>query len=92
MVDIDTSHKAVWVNDSQGGCVGRFGMYGVDIHRTTEEQVEGSPQCLACIHTELGKRTTEEHWQRFRDLMLQLHGVSVPDGARPGFLREAPGV
>jgi len=82
--EIRSAVSAVWVNDDTGHCIGRFGRLGIDVHYPVAAQLEHGDQCLACSHG----RTGEEDWQRFRALMLEHHGVDVPDTARPGFLTD----
>lgn len=80
--EILASANAVWVNDDTGHCIGRFGRLGIDVHHAAAAALAEPSQCLACTHG----RTSEAEWQRFRALMLEHHGVAVPDAARPGFL------
>lgn len=42
--------KTVWVNNSSGDCIARFGSLGIDIHTSVEEQLKGASQCLFCTH------------------------------------------
>jgi len=41
----------LWVNCSTGDNVARYDIrFGMDIHTTTEEQLQGKPSCLLCTH------------------------------------------
>jgi hypothetical protein len=46
--EITTDGKTVWVNDSQGCCIGRFSKHGIDVHHGIETQMEIGKQCLDC--------------------------------------------
>ena len=73
----------VWVNSNEdGGCVARFGRNGIDIHRTTEEQMRGQPQCRSCTHS----KVTLEDWICFRLKVREFYGVEVPEAYRPEYL------
>lgn len=78
-VEIDSDGRTVWVNDSDGSCIGRFGAMGVDIHHPMTEQLAGGSQCLLCTHGP----TSREHWDAFVEGMRRLHGVEVGEDHRP---------
>lgn len=64
----------VWVHCSTGETVGRFSTrFGMDIHRTVEEQMGGASQCLRCTH---GKPTKSD-FQDFCDQAKELWGVNI---------------
>lgn len=75
----------VWINASDGMCIGRFGARGVDVHRSAAEQASGAPQCLDCIHG----LAPAEAWARFVDSMARHHGVAIGPGWMPAFVVEA---
>lgn len=75
---IESDGITVWVNASDGSCLGRFGVMGVDIHRAIDEQ-SMTGECLLCTHG----RTGPAEWRLFIDGMLEHHGVTVGDGHRP---------
>ena len=70
-VQYSDSNDRVWVHSSLGETVGRFDVrFGMDIHRSVTEQMNGSPQCLHCTHTSPSKddrdffiRYAETHWK-----------------------------
>lgn len=64
--------RTVWVNDAYG-CLGRFGLFGIDVHRTLAAQMEGQSECLDCTH---GPATLTD-WTRFKQAMLHFHGVDL---------------
>lgn len=74
-------HRAVWVNNPSG-CLGRFGVFGIDVHRDIESQVSGQPQCLYCTH----ERVTADDWRRFKAAMLEFHHVDLSDQPLPLWL------
>lgn len=74
--------RTVWVNTSVCA-VGRFGPYGIDVHRTLQAQMEGQPECLACTHG----LTNLDDWRRFQSLMQQHYSVTIPDHHMPASLR-----
>lgn len=78
---IQIGHRAVWVNAATGECIGRFGIFGVDVHRTASEQHLG--KCLDCTHG----RVTASDWQRFVTSMLHYHGVDIAGMAVPEFAK-----
>lgn len=79
---VEVGHRAVWVNAGDNGeCLGRFGLYGIDVHRRISEQHLG--QCLDCTHG----RTTSSDWTRFQQSMLEHHGVDLSAVTMPSFVR-----
>jgi hypothetical protein len=75
----------VWVNASDGMCIGRFGARGVDVHRSAAEQAAGAPQCLDCIHG----LAPAEAWSRFVESMARHHGVAIGSEWTPAFVATA---
>jgi len=73
--------RTVWVNDETGCCIGRFSRFGVDVHKTGDEQMSSGSQCLDCIHD----LPHPEAWDRFVASMQTHHGVAVPMEAKPAF-------
>lgn len=74
-------HRAVWVNNASG-CLGRFGVFGIDVHRTIEEQSLGHAPCLYCTHA----RVTLDDWRRFKAAMLEFHHIDLSDQPAPVWL------
>lgn len=79
--------RAVWVND-QHGCLGRFGVYGIDVHRTMTEQMDGQPECLFCTH----KPVTVEDWPRFVEAMRKFHDIDILDQPFPAWVSRSLGI
>lgn len=77
--EVFSDGKTVWVNGSDGMCLGRFSDAGVDVHRTYAEQAAGMPQCLDCCHD----LPFAEAWERFKDSMIKHYGVIVEESHRP---------
>ncbi len=63
----------VWVNNSDGYCIARFGRLGIDIHRKSDES-EAKGECLHCTHGP----TTKDHWEEFKRELLKHYGVKLP--------------
>lgn len=82
-IEILSDGRTVWVN--MAGCsIGRFGPYGIDVHRTIQAQMEGQPECLACTHGP----TTLADWRRFQTSMMDHYGVIIPDNHMPATVRQ----
>ncbi|ABO59844.1 conserved hypothetical protein (plasmid) [Burkholderia vietnamiensis G4] len=65
----------VWVNSADGSCIGRFSKrFGIDVHRTLTDQMNGADQCLYCTHGAAGA----DAWEQFRSAMKCHHGIDVP--------------
>jgi hypothetical protein len=77
--DITSDGVTVWVNGAYG-LLGRFGRFGVDVHRPMSEQ-GNKGECLHCTHTYLG--TTLEDWRVFVQKMEEHHGVVVGEQYMP---------
>jgi hypothetical protein len=76
-LQISERKDAVWVHCSDGSTVGRFGVFGIDIHNSITEQLEGASQCKLCTHG----RVSLNDWITFREKSLELWGVNVPEDA-----------
>lgn len=75
--EITADGTTVWVNTTEGVCIGRFGRRGIDVHRAPGDQTLG--ECLFCTHVE----TTLEDWKKFVWAMQRHHGVLVSDSFVP---------
>lgn len=65
----------VWINASDGSCVGRFSKrFGIDVHRSACDQMAGKPECLMCTHV----AADQAGWILFVEAMREHHGVDVP--------------
>jgi hypothetical protein len=78
--EITTDGTTVWVN--KAWMVGRFGRFGVDIHRDINQQATKG-ECLLCTHTTPPAQTGAEDWELFVTKMKELHGIDVPEEYRP---------
>lgn len=74
----------VWVNGADGMALGRFSRFGMDVHKTFEEQLRGGSQCLLCTHS----TPDLQGWEQFRAAMRHHYGVEIDDEHRPGFLSD----
>ena len=79
---VEVGHAAVWVNADTGECIGRFGLYGVDVHRRIGDQ-GALGECLKCTH----ERTTAADWKIFQDAMMEHHGVDLSRLSAPSFVK-----
>ncbi|MDA0152368.1 hypothetical protein OH460_08640 [Vibrio sp. Makdt] len=79
MFEIIGDGKTVWVNNINGDCIARFGVLGIDIHTSSEEQINGAPQCLFCTH----ERTDVNDWVVFKDKVKELFDIDVPEKLSP---------
>lgn len=79
---VDIGARAVWVNAGTGECIGRFGVYGIDVHRTIADQYLG--ECLDCTHG----RVTLADWTRFQRSMLAYHGVDISNVEVPSWINQ----
>lgn len=77
---IETDGVTVWVNSVDGGCIGRFSRFGLDVHRATIDQ-ETKGQCLDCTHP-----PEPASWTRFVASMFEYHAVIVPEALRPAWV------
>lgn len=76
-VELSQMRDVVWVHASDGSTTGRFGKFGVDLHNTNTEQLDGKPQCRLCTHGKVSKLD----WELFREKALEWWGVNIPDNA-----------
>lgn len=75
LVQVSSDGRTVWVHAHDGSTVGRFStVFGMDVHTTVSEQLQGASQCLYCTHTRPG----QAEWQLFCQLMHRHYGISVP--------------
>lgn len=80
-VEVTGDGNTVWINGRDGGCIGRFSRWGIDVHHEPTVQMAKGTQCLACTHV--------SDWERFKALMVEHFGVTVGDYLRPRFLDQA---
>lgn len=74
-IDVSGDGRTVWVNGSDGSCIGRFSKrFGLDVHKTASEQVAGGAQCLYCTHEPAGPPA----WDEFRLHMKEHYEIDVP--------------
>lgn len=73
-VQVSADRKTVWVHAYDGSTVGRFSkVFGMDVHTTITEQLQGAGQCLLCTHEAPG----QVEWDEFCDLMQARYGITV---------------
>lgn len=82
LFEVVSDGRTVWVNAETGECLGRFGPYGVDIHRTVKDQVAGGSQCLDCTHT----YPSLSEWEHFVATMKSVYGVTIGPEHLPTWL------
>ncbi len=75
-LEILTDGRTVWINREM--LLGRFSRMGIDVHsqgRCIEESCFPGP----CYRS---------HWEQFKQLMKEHHGIIVADKYMPDFLRK----
>lgn len=73
-VEISSDAKTVWVHALDGSTVGRFStVFGMDVHTTVTEQMQGASQCLHCTHV----KPDQADWVNFCELMNTHYGILV---------------
>lgn len=76
-VQVSADGSTVWVHAIDGSTVGRFSKrFGLDVHATATDQINGAIQCLHCTHAPAGPI----EWKLFRRLMQQHHQIDVEAG------------
>lgn len=84
-VQLQWDGRTLWVNDSSGSSLARFGPAGIDIHRPSAEQMDGAHQCLDCKSATVddvmsGKfGRTHRLWSDFERGLLMHYGVVIPE-------------
>ena len=74
LVQVSGDATTVWVHALDGSTVGRFSKrFGLDIHTTVTQQMEGAAQCLYCTHAP----PTLNDWRTFCELIAQHYGIEV---------------
>ncbi|WP_396334122.1 hypothetical protein [Burkholderia anthina] len=74
-IDVSSLGDTVWVTGKDGSCIGRFSKrFGIDVHRTAVEQLEGAGQCLQCTHGAAGR----VEWAAFREAIRSYYEIEVP--------------
>ena len=74
-IQVSGNLDTVWTTAADGSCVGRFSKrFGIDVHTTMSEQLEGASQCLFCTHSP----TSSDDWETFRRLMSHHYAIPVP--------------
>lgn len=85
--EIVSDDRIVWINDSNGHCIARFGMFGVDIHKALTPVNNGpasddDKHCLFCSF----KRTGVKDWEIFKSKVREFFDLTVSDVYRPLWL------
>jgi hypothetical protein len=74
-VQLSNDGSTVWVTAADGSCVGRFSKkFGLDVHTTATEQLDGKPECLHCTHSPAGP----DEWAMFCTKVKAHHQIVVP--------------
>lgn len=77
-ISVSANGATLWVTGADGSCIARFSRhFGIDVHRTTAEQLAGASQCLFCTHGTAGR----SEWEQFREAVRKHHGIDVPEDA-----------
>jgi hypothetical protein len=76
-IEVSASGNTVWINSGvDGSCIGRFDKrFGLDVHRSGTEQLQGMSECLHCTHGPAGYA----EWREFQQLMYKHYNIAIPD-------------
>ncbi|MBK6616604.1 MAG: hypothetical protein IPG27_21770 [Ottowia sp.] len=73
-LQVSADGGTVWLNGPDGSAVGRFSKrFGIDVHRSGTEQVQGLGECLFCTHEPAGLK----EWSLFVAALREHYGVEV---------------
>jgi len=73
-VQVSADGSTVWVHALDGSTVGRFSKrFGLDVHTTVTQQMEGEVQCLHCTHVP----PSASDWKKFCELMRLHYGIQI---------------
>jgi hypothetical protein len=73
-VQVSADGGTVWVNGPDGSAVGRFAKrFGLDVHRSGSEQLNGLGECLFCTHYPPGR----SDWAQFVAAMKEHYGLEI---------------
>lgn len=69
------NHQKLWINSSvDGSNIARFDTrFGMDIHNSITDQMNGKPQCLYCTHT----KPTEEDFNTFCKKVKEIFNINI---------------
>lgn len=80
--EILSDGNTVWINSP--AAIGRFGRFGIDIHRSLGEQSEKG-ECLHCTHGQ----TDNSSWKEFVVKMQEHYGITVGEEHKPKWLKKS---
>lgn len=65
----------LWVNSGiDGSCLARFDTrFGMDVHRSGTEMMQGKGECLFCTHT----KPSRADWETFRAKVFEVYAVEI---------------
>lgn len=73
-VQVSADGTTVWIHTPDGSTVGRFSTrFGMDVHTTASDQLNGASQCLHCTHKKPGRI----EWLEFCALIEMHYGIKV---------------
>ena len=74
-IQVSTCGNTLWINAEDGSSIARFSKrFGMDVHNSTTDQLEGKPQCLHCTHI----KPTLKDWITFRQKILEHFNIELP--------------
>lgn len=73
--EIMTDGRTVWVNGPQGGLIGRFSSFGIDVHSAGTDM-----HCHDCRAL-----PTKGAWRVFVESMAVHHALVVPESFKPAW-------
>lgn len=68
-VQYSENKEKLWVHCSTGETVARYDTrFGMDIHTTIQEQMNGKDQCLMCTHGKSNKKEFDSFCEKVKEL------------------------
>lgn len=80
--EIRWSESTVWVTAPDGGTLGRFSRWGMDIHKPTRDQLAKGVACDHCTHELPGRK----EWEGFLIYFKVVYKLVIPAAAEPSWL------
>ncbi len=83
--EIKSDGRTVWVNSGEDGTnLARFSKMGIDIHKTSEQQIATGKQCIDCKPGP----TSYSDWKGFKQTMLDIYKIKISNKHMPDFLEK----
>lgn len=76
-IQLSENRDRLWVHAPDGSTVARFSRFGIDLHNTVTDQMNGLPQCRLCTHS----APTVEDWLLFREKVREWWRCDINEDA-----------